>query len=122
MKKAKLLTEEQWWAIAEYTSEPEPLVNAELEYPFLYVAGWGVFYPGMGYHQILMANIYAFEKGFQSGRQAREELEMTSEEMAEKLLQEFPVAWRSSVGRPTIFGNKLLNYAERSFLHGVEFV
>lgn len=118
----KEFTKEQWWAICDYVSQPEPLVKADFDYPFLYVRGYGLMYVSSGYHQIAMATIYAFEHGLEAAGDGLFELNMSIEEMAEALLEEYPgVAWMSNVGSRGIEANSL-NFAERTYLKEVTYL
>lgn len=118
----KEFTREQRWEIGKYVGKPEPLAKADLDYPFLYVRGYGVMEVGSGYHQIAMATIYAFEKGLESAGDGLWEIGESIEDMAELLLEEYPgVAWMSNVGSRGIEANSL-NHAERTYLKNVNYL
>ncbi|CAL9982860.1 hypothetical protein VPHD51_0149 [Vibrio phage D51] len=118
----KEFTREQRWVIGEYIGKPEPLSKADLDIAFLYVRGYGAMAVGSGYHQIVMAHIYAFEKGLESAGDGLWEIGKSIEDMAEALLDEYPgVAWMSNVGSRGIEANSL-NHAERTYLKEVTYL
>lgn len=115
------LTDEQWWSVSDYCSQPVNLSTADLERPFLYVRGYGVFCIGMGYHHIMCATIYAWQNGLEFAGDGITELGMSIDDMAEALTKQEGVAWRSNIGKDVIYASKI-SHAERSFLHNVEYI
>lgn len=117
------LTDEQWWAISDYASQPIPLRDADLTRPFLYVRGYGVFYIDMGCHQLVSALIYTWMQGKPDIFDLVDEgvLEATScyEVAATRLTELDGVASLSNVGRDIIYASKL-NYAEKTYIKEYE--
>ncbi|AUR92142.1 hypothetical protein NVP1170O_029 [Vibrio phage 1.170.O._10N.261.52.C3] len=117
------LTKEQWWSISDYASKPIPLREANLDEPFLYVRGFGVFYVQMGCHRVVSSYVYSWINGCEDVIELLDkgligDFEM-HEEAANKLSAMGGVAWLSNVGRNVIYANGL-NYAERTYIKGFE--
>lgn len=111
------MTEDQENQILEYATLPVPLSEVDLETPFLYVRGYGVFYPNFGHHHILLATIYGFKMGLESAGDGLIEIGLSIDEMQELMLEEEGIAWLSGVGNNGIECTKL-NFAEKTYLPG----
>lgn len=90
------LTEQQWWRISDYASQPVPLTEANVSRPFVYSREWGFFYVPMGYHQLAMATLLTFERGRLWVAQEAER----PDALADNWLEKAPgAAFRSSVSK-----------------------
>lgn len=115
----KQLTEDQITNLLDYTSIPFPLRELDHECPFLYVRGVGAMYVNSGHHQIALATLYGYSQGLENAGDGLFEIGETIEGMAELMVEQEGIAWRSNVGRDVIYHTGL-SHAERTYLPGAE--
>jgi len=122
------ITDEQWWAFCDqHAAKPIPLAEADLAKPFVYSRKYGVMYVPSGYHQQVMAMLYAWEHGFVKAyhmmdSEAHDHLKETSQ-LADKFLEELPgTAFRSSVGKCVVAGKREhLTMIEKRFFGEIKY-
>ncbi|WP_077594131.1 hypothetical protein [Polaromonas sp. A23] len=120
------LTSQQLETLKEAgASEPKPFHLADLSRPFVYDRAFGVFYCVPGHHRCTMSLLLAYAKGYESGIDAAEDLDLDfPDETADRWLEEVQgTAFRSSVGHRVQVGKRAnLTLIEKRWLGEVEYV
>lgn len=122
----KTLTQEQFWAACDANmSDPLTLEQADLSKPFVYDREYGLFYVPCAYHQLALAQLFAWHTGFVKAYDAIDAFKMRdSSQAADKLFENFPgIAILSSVGVTVhAFNKNSLTQREKDFFGKITYM
>lgn len=116
----KTLTDDQYNKLASFADRPIPLNQGAPDGSYVYDREYGYFNVGWGYHEIVMAFLYAFKNGFDSYVDMANAQNITFNAMS-KLADEFikqpgTCFFSSQCKTPTIWCPSNLNAIERRHL------
>lgn len=122
----------KWYALCDaHGGMPKPLAEADLTKSWVYDREYGVFPVAGGYHQQVMAMLYAWHKGFSRTYDLQIHLEETeggrrkeTSYLADKFIEEIPgTAFKSSVGKKVNAGARgSLTVIEKRFFGDITYI
>jgi hypothetical protein len=121
----KTLTDQQWYNLADHATQPVELTKGVVDEDFyIYDREFGYFKVMSGHHQIVMAILYTFRKGFNSFFEYSESVgsDYDVNDLADEWLYLPGTCFFSSMGTlPCIWDANSLNSTEKRILGGLGF-